>query len=136
EAIESMLILPTDDFVVSNTYSTNQYGELGLATGDKPLIQPTDAARPGTPEYAAVVADNAARGVTLDDGSTTNYLSAANQVLTPPYVSMTNPVRVGQSVTFVDPVVVDYRNNAWKFQPTATVLGPDNTDAPVLLDND
>ena len=136
ELIESMLIAPTDSFVVSNTYSTNQYGELGLATGGMPLIQPTDTARPGSPEYAAAVADNAARGVILDDGATTNYLSTANNGLTPPYVSMTNPVRVGQPVTFVDPVVVDYRNNAWKLQPTATVTGPDNTGSPVLLDND
>ena len=136
EVIESMLIAPTDSFVVSNTYSTNQYGELGLATGGKPLIQPTDIARPGTPEYAAAVADNAARGVTLDDGASTNYLSAANSGLTPPYVSMTDPVRVGQAVTFLDPVVVDYRNNAWKFQPTTTVTGPANTASPVTLAND
>ena len=135
EAIESMLILPTDDFVVSNTYSTNQYGELGLATGGMPLIQPTDIARPGSPEYTAAVADNAARAVTLDDAATTNYTAAANQAFTPPYVSLTNPVRVGQSVTFVDPVVVDFRNNVWKLQPTVRVTGPDSVDSPVLLDN-
>ncbi|MEZ5189305.1 MAG: ExeM/NucH family extracellular endonuclease [Microbacterium sp.] len=110
-------------FTVSNTYSTNQYGEVGLAAGTTPLHQATDAARPGTPEAAAVTADNAARAVTLDDGTSINYLSAANSALTPAYVSLVEPIVVGASVAFTDPVIVDYRNNAWKLNPTAPLAG-------------
>ena len=135
EAIESMLLLPSGDFTISNTYSTNQYGEVGLAAGDKPLVQWTDAARPGTPEAAAVQADNAARGVVLDDGRSTDFLSAANSGLTPPYISTTKPVRVGAKATFEQPVIVDYRNNAWKFNPTQPVVAPD-TNSPATFQDD
>lgn len=135
EALESMLYLPSGDLTVSNTYTTHQYGEVGLATGTTPLLQPTEVAAPGTPENAAVVADNAARGVVLDDGASTNFLSAANSGLTPPYVSLTNPVRVGAAATFTAPVVVDYRNNAWKLSPTLP-LGAAGGTAPVTFEND
>ncbi|MFC0645900.1 ExeM/NucH family extracellular endonuclease [Cellulomonas phragmiteti] len=134
ETLESMLFEPTGELTVTNTYSTNQYGEVGLATGTTPLLQPTEVGRPGSAEAAAVVADNAARGVVLDDGASTNFLGAGNGGLTPPYVSLENPVRVGAAVQFVEPVVVDYRNNAWKLSPTAPVVagGP----APVTFEDD
>jgi 5'-nucleotidase len=98
-----MLVAPQGEFTVSNTYATNQYGEVGLAAGSTPLRQPTDAARPGSSEAAAIAADNAARGVTLDDGTSINYLSAANSGLTPAYVSLVEPIVVGASVTFTAP---------------------------------
>ncbi len=123
ESLESMLVAPQGTYTVSNTYSTNQYGEVGLALGDEPLRQPTDAARPGSPEAAAIAADNAARAVVLDDGATTNYLNAANSALTPPYVSLVEPIVVGATATFTAPLIVDWRNNAWKLNPTAPLTG-------------
>lgn len=135
ESLESMLIAPQGTYTVSNTYSTNQYGEVGLALGDEPLRQPTDAARPGSEEAAAIAADNIARGVVLDDGATTNFLSTANTALTPPYVSLTEPVIVGAEATFTAPVIVDYRNNTWKFNPTATVVGDGVGDDLVVFAN-
>ncbi|WP_246159747.1 ExeM/NucH family extracellular endonuclease [Microbacterium rhizomatis] len=123
ESLESMLVSPQGAFTVSNTFSTNQYGEVGLASGTTPLRQPTDLAAPGTPEAAAVAADNAARAVVLDDGASTNFLSAANRGLTPAYIALNEPPRVGASVTFTAPVIVDWRNSAWKFNPTAPVVG-------------
>ena len=119
EALESMLVQPQGDFTVSNTFGTNQYGEVGLAAGTTPLRQPTDVARPGSPEAAAVATDNAARAITLDDGTSINFLSAANAGLTPAWVSLVEPLVVGASATFSAPVVIDYRNNAWKLNPTA-----------------
>ncbi|WP_374225988.1 ExeM/NucH family extracellular endonuclease [Cellulomonas sp. PS-H5] len=136
ETLESMLYLPSGDLTVTNTYSTNQYGEVGLASGTTPLIQPTEVARPGTPEYDAVVADNAARAVVLDDGASTNFLSAANTGLTPPYVSLENPVRVGAAATFTDPVVVDYRNSAWKLSPTLPLDAANPGGYPATFEND
>ncbi|WP_028046903.1 ExeM/NucH family extracellular endonuclease [Cellulomonas sp. URHE0023] len=133
EVLESMLVSPTGAFTVSNTFSTNQYGEVGLAAGSTPLVQPTEAGAPGSAQAAAAAADGAARAVVLDDGASTNFLSAANQSLTPPYVSLANPVRVGEAATFSAPVVVDFRNNVWKLNPTAPVVagGP----APVAFTN-
>jgi 5'-nucleotidase len=121
EALESMLYAP-GDFTVSNTYSTNQYGEVGLAAGDEPLLQPTDVARPGTVEAKEVDADNAARAVVLDDGASTNFLNASSSGLTPPYVSLDEPVRVGAGVEFTEPVVVDFRNSTWKLNPTRPLV--------------
>jgi 5'-nucleotidase len=123
EALESMLIAPQGAFTVSNTFATNQYGEVGLAAGEQPLRQPTDAAAPGSQEAAAIAADNAARAVTLDDGASINYLNAANTALTPPYVSLTEPVVVGGSAAFNEPLIVDWRNDAWKLNPTRALAG-------------
>ncbi|WP_424449506.1 ExeM/NucH family extracellular endonuclease [Microbacterium arborescens] len=123
EVLESMLIEPQGAFTVTNTYSTNQYGEVGLAAGDAPLRQPTDVARPGSPEAAAIAADNAARAVTLDDGTSVNFLTGGNRALTPPYVSLREPVVVGAGATFTAPHIVDFRNDTWKLNPTAPLVG-------------
>jgi 5'-nucleotidase len=135
ESLESMLFAGSGTYTISNTYATNQYGEVGLAFGHKPLMQPTDVARPGSTEATAVAADNAARTVVLDDGASTNFLTGANSGLTPPYISLDKPLRVGEKVTFVDPVVVDYRNNAWKLQPTAQVTAAQPGDYPATWTN-
>lgn len=127
EAHEGELYAPTGDFTVTDNYSTNQYAEIGLAAGDLPLIQPTDVAdAQDDAAIAAVVADNANRGVVLDDGASINFLpfgGGSNQDIPLPWLSKTNPVRVGSAVDFTGPVVLDFRNSTWKFQPTSQVTG-------------
>lgn len=150
ESIESMLFQPSGAYTVTNTFATNQFGEVGLAVGTKPLLQTTEVAKPGTPEILQVAADNLARAVTLDDGVSTNYLATStststcsprptpclvNGGLTPAYVSNTAPPRVGAPVTFNATVVVDYRFGLWRFQPTAPVVGPANAGSPVSFTN-
>ncbi len=124
EAHEGELLAPTDQFTVTNSYGANQYGEIGLATGDHPLVQPTEVVQDDDATgIAAVKADNAARAVTLDDGTSINYLSnnTPQQDLPLPWLTATHAVRVGAQATFLKPVVLDYRNNTWKFQPTSPV---------------
>ncbi|WKK73421.1 hypothetical protein Q0F99_13950 [Rathayibacter oskolensis] len=129
ETLESMLIAPQGAFTVTDTYDLNSYGSIGLAAGDSPLLTPTEVARPGTPELAAVVADNAARAITLDDGASINFLgSAANKAIPLPYLTPTEPIRVGAPATFTRPVVLDFRNSAWALQPT-TQLTVENADS-------
>jgi 5'-nucleotidase len=140
ESLEGMLYRPTGSYTVTNTFTTNQFGEVGLASGTKPLIQRTEVEKPGPAASSATEADNAARAVTLDDGSSTNFLATSggllvNGNLTPPYVSQTAPVRVGEPVAFNSDVIVDFRNNVWKFQPTSTVVGPANSTSPVSFGN-
>ena len=131
ESLEGMLFDPTDErFTVTNTFDTNRFGEVGLARGDSPLVQPTEVAdAQDTAAVAAVVADNAARAIVLDDGSSTDYTRNGN--LTPPYVSNTAPVRVGAPVRFTEPVVLTEGGSpsspTYRFQPTVTVSGPDYT---------
>ncbi|WP_181439442.1 ExeM/NucH family extracellular endonuclease [Curtobacterium sp. MCBD17_032] len=128
ESLESMLLAPQGTYTVADNYTTNQYGEIALATGTGRLLQPTEVARPGSAEAAAVAADNAARKVTLDDGASTNFLprddqgQAAREVPVP-WLTNAGPVTVGAATTFTAPVVLDYRNNVWKLQPTTPITG-------------
>ncbi|MDL9979641.1 ExeM/NucH family extracellular endonuclease [Microbacterium candidum] len=121
EAHEGELIAPLGDFTVADNYNANFYGSFTLAAGTTPLRQPTDAGTPGSAEAKAVVADNAARMITLDDGANVNYSQGANTATALPWLSDANPVRIGSSVTFRGPVVLEYRNSVWNFQPTAQV---------------
>ncbi|MFZ1381953.1 MAG: hypothetical protein WAS54_04085 [Scrofimicrobium sp.] len=47
QAIQSMLMMPTGDFAVTNNYDANSYGSLTISTTGKPLQQPTDVAPEG-----------------------------------------------------------------------------------------
>lgn len=123
ETLEGMLVEPQGDFVVTDNFDLNAFGVVGLAAGTTPLRQPTDVAPPletggDNSAYEAVVADNAARAVALDDGSSLNFLSAANKATPLPYLTVADPIRVGAAVTFERPVVLDFRNGGWNFQPT------------------
>ena len=92
------------DFTVSNTYSTNQYGEVGLAAGTTPLLQPTDARRPGFGRgRRGHRRQRRPRRHPRRRRDRSNFLSAANSGLTPPYVSLTEPVVVGAAVTLHRP---------------------------------
>ncbi|WP_346960408.1 ExeM/NucH family extracellular endonuclease [uncultured Arthrobacter sp.] len=128
ESLEAMLLTPQGPVTVADNYSLNQYGEIGLAGGTTPLEQPTAVAPYGSAEYTATVAANAARGIKLDDGASTNFLKdAANKALTLPYLTPADHVRVGAPVTFKTNVVLSYANDSWKFQPL-TQLTADNAD--------
>ncbi|WP_426514168.1 ExeM/NucH family extracellular endonuclease [Dactylosporangium sp. McL0621] len=121
EAHEGELIAPQGTFTVADNYDANWYGSFTLAAGDTPLRQPTDAGKAGSPEAQAVVADNAARTVTLDDGASVNYSSAANAGTPLPWLTPTNPVSIGSKVAFHQPVILEYRFSLWNFQPTRQV---------------
>jgi predicted extracellular nuclease len=124
EEHESELIAPTDRFTVTDNFDTNQFGEIGLATGDHQLWQPTDLYNPNLEpaQVAAVQADNAARGVVLNDGSSWNFLTSnKNDAMT--WLTPGNPVRIGSTATLAQPMILDYRNNLWELQPTSQVRG-------------
>lgn len=146
ESLEAMLLAPQGPVTVTDNYALNQYGEIGLAGGTAPLEQPTAVAAYGSAEYAATVADNAARGIKLDDGATTNFLKDAAAKAQPlPYLTASDHVRVGSPATFKTNVVLSYANNAWKFQPLTHLrpanadtvqpasFGPTRTDAPAAV---
>jgi predicted extracellular nuclease len=116
ESLEGMLVAPQGAYTVTDNFSLNQYAEIGLAHDTRPLPQPTDVAKPG-PAAQAVEADNATKRVVLDDGSSLNYLTTGKDTALP-YLTAEHSIRVGAPATFTKPVVLDYRNNAWKLQPT------------------
>src|SRR6185437_15203137 len=108
-------------FTVTDNYDANWYGSFTLAAGGTPLRQPTDAGTAGSADAQAAAADNAARTITLDDGSSTNFSSSSNTGIPLPWLTAGNTVSVGASVTFHESVVLDYRNSLWNFQPTTPV---------------
>lgn len=117
EKIESMLIQPGGKYTVSDVYTIGNYGELVLASGTTPLVQPTDQVDASDAAgLAAVAAQNAARKVILSDGA--SVTAVAGPV---PYTEPAHPARVGAAVTFNKPMVLDYRNDAWTFEPTSRV---------------
>jgi 5'-nucleotidase len=123
EAHEGELVAPQGDFTVSDNYDANFYGSFTLAAGDKALRQPTDAGRANSADAQATAADNAARTVTLDDGSSLNFSTAANSGTPLPWLTATGAVTIGAKVSFHQPLILEYRNSLWNFQPTAQVTG-------------
>ncbi|CAN5422278.1 hypothetical protein BH10ACT4_BH10ACT4_14160 [soil metagenome] len=125
ESLEGMLVAPQGAYTVTDNYSTNQYGEVELAHDTSPLLQPTAVAPVGSAAYQAVIAKNAAVRVTLDDGASTNFLSAANTGKPLPWLSLAAPLRIGAPVSFTRPVILEFRNSLWKLQPTTELTPAD-----------
>lgn len=129
ESLEGMLLAPQGAYTVTNNFATNSFGEVGLAAGTRPLPQPTDVVRPRTQAYTDLVADNARRLITLDDGASVNYVNGSKDVPLP-WLTADNEVRQGAPTTFVAPVVLDFRFG-WKLQPTTRLTGV--ADAPATF---
>jgi 5'-nucleotidase len=136
ETLEGMLVAPQGDFTITDNYTLNNYGELGLATGKTPLVQPTAVAPYGSADYTAAVTENAERAIKLDDGASTNFLSAGGSVVPLPWLSQETPMRIGSTAEFTAPVIFDNRNNAYKFQPLEA-LTPANAGSvqPIVFGN-
>ena len=100
----------------------NQYGSLTLAPGTSPLPNPTSVALPGA-DAQAVMADNAEKAIVLDDGATTNFMRSPGNRQTLPYVGVDSPAGVGSAVDFTTGVILDYRHDAWTFQPLGHLGG-------------
>ncbi|WP_157073111.1 ExeM/NucH family extracellular endonuclease [Kribbia dieselivorans] len=135
EALEGMLVAPQGEYTITNNYQLNQFGQVGLVKGGTPLYTGTDVALPGA-AADAVEADNQRRLITLDDGSSWNYMSNVTAKNSPlPYLSQDAPMRTGSQVTFTKPVILDYRFQ-WNFQPTGQVIGATGDANPVTNTND
>ncbi|MBO9578848.1 MAG: ExeM/NucH family extracellular endonuclease, partial [Microbacteriaceae bacterium] len=126
ESVESMVYDPSagnaGKWWITDTYDLNFTGDIGLAYGSGPLVQPTEVApHPATTaEYKALVDAELARSVTLDDTyAVTNYTTGTNRS-TPLYLDESDAlqVRVGAEVTFHENVIIDARSNAFKLQAT------------------
>ena len=131
ETYESMLLDPQGTWTITDNYATNQYGTLALTPGTEPLRAATDVVAPGQAAHDYEAA-NAARVITLDDGTNTNLLKGAATEVPYAYLANGAPARVGYHVTFSAPVVLEPRHGSWVFQPTSLVAGhPDR--APVTV---
>ena len=131
EALESMLVEPQGTWTITDNYQANQYGTLSLTPGSEPLRQATDAVAPGD-EARAMEADNAARTIALDDGTSTNLQRGAATGVPYAYLANGSPARVGYHVGFTGPVVLDSRHSAFVLQPTRMVAAhPDRSPVSI-----
>ena len=131
ETYESMLLDPQGTWTITDNYAANQYGTLALTPGMEPLRAATDVVAPGQAARDFEAA-NAARVITLDDGTNTNLLKGAATEVPYAYLANGAPARVGYHVTFSAPVVLEPRHGSFVFQPTSMVAGhPDRS--PVIV---
>ncbi|MGK2874925.1 MAG: ExeM/NucH family extracellular endonuclease [Nocardioides sp.] len=131
EAHEGELFAPTDT-VITDVYNFQTYGEFGLATGNRPLQQPAEICRDGDSAcIAAAQQDIKDRGLFLDDGTSTAFLTSGtfyspqnsnNSDIPYPYIDKTHSARVSAKVTFPQGGVLDFRNSKWYLQPPRPVL--------------
>ncbi|WP_404383072.1 ExeM/NucH family extracellular endonuclease [Knoellia locipacati] len=135
EQYEGMLVQPQGTYTITNNYGLNQYGQVGLAVGDQPLYTATDVVLPGV-AATAYEAENKKKYITLDDGSSWDYIRNETAQDSPlPYLSQAEPMRTGSQVSFAKPVILDYRFQ-WNYQPTSQIVGATDADDPVSTEND
>lgn len=133
EALEGMLVEPAGTYTITNNFTTNQYGEIGLAPGTEALRQPTNEVRPGTPAYDQLVADNTDKLITLDDGASINFSNAANQGTAIPWLTSDNEVRAGAHTHFTGPGILDFRFG-WKLQPLGQLTAANDASTRIVSD--
>ena len=120
ESLEGMLYRPTGAYTVTNTFTTNQYGEVGLASGTKPLIQPTEVAKPGPGGIQR--GRGRQRGPRGDPRRRVEHQlprdqrRSARQRRPHPAVRLADRSRAGRRGGHLHQAtsIVDFRNNAWK----------------------
>lgn len=124
EALESMLVMPTGAWAITDNYKVHQYGTLSLTPGHEPLRSATDVVAPGA-EAQAYEAANKAKTIDLDDGSTTNLTNFKEKAHTEHHAYLANgvPLRVGDLLYFSKPVILDSRYSNFVFQPTQMTAG-------------
>ncbi|WP_394263403.1 ExeM/NucH family extracellular endonuclease [Trueperella sp.] len=139
EKYEGMLIAIEGDYTITDNYNTNRYGELGLAPGLEPLLQPSQVYNPteNPAEIAALDEHNKNARVNLDDGMSWDLtrFNQNNDLIPVAYLNVNDPARVGAQVDFLQPMVLDYRNNSWKIQPTEPINLPGADDPANYVDN-
>ena len=125
EPYEGMLVRPKGPYTVTNNYTLNTYGELGLAPGERAHRTPTDIVAPGAPA-AELQAKQDAEVVYLDDGRTKDYFRTDKNTPLPYIVTSeggVKSIRTGDQVDFQTDVVVDYSFDQWRFQPLEPITG-------------
>jgi predicted extracellular nuclease len=128
ERLEGMLVAPADTLTVSEVFDLTSFGELTLSEGG-PLVQPTELARPRSPEAAAVAASNTIRRIVLDDGVSARVGTTAR-----PYLSPETPVRVGDELAFTSPLVrASASASGACSRPTARLPAPSRRRTPGRL---
>ena len=134
EPYEGMLVRPKGPYTVTNNYTLNTFGELGLAPGTEAHRTPTDVVAPGAPAQE-LQAKQDAEVVYLDDARTANYFFSDKETPLPYIVTSdggVKSIRTTDQVQFQTDVVVEYSFDHWRFQPLEPITGK-NTAAELPI---
>ena len=115
EAYESMLVLPTGDYLVASSHQLFNFGALWLNPGEL-NVKGTELKRPGA-EADAIAAANRADRILLDDGFNIQ-VSNSGHPNDQPYFTKDAVVRNGDAVDFGGKgLVLQYGFDDWRLQP-------------------
>ncbi len=117
EALEGMQVRIAAPLILAGQDQLPRHGELTVAFDDR-LWQPSEVAAAGTPEHAAVVADNARRRLRLDDGSSKRDPGALG------YLPEGAQLRTGMRLTGVQGVVDQRFDGGYRLQLTGPLQVP------------
>ncbi|NDK32176.1 ExeM/NucH family extracellular endonuclease [Nesterenkonia haasae] len=131
DALLGMLLAPQGDYTVTDHYTLNRFGEIGIVAGMDPLFNPTSVVEPGEPA-AQLAEENRERLIYLDDGATNDFQTSDLEL---PYLTADDPVRVGAAVEFEQPVILHYDFDEYRLQPTTRLDGPNDPATPASFEN-
>lgn len=119
ESLESMLVTPTGDYLVSSSHQLYNYGTLWLSP-EELAVKSTETTDAGA-DAAAIAAANRASRIFLDDGYNIQ-VSSSSHPGEQPYFSADTVVRNGDTVEFpANPYVLSYGFDDWRLQPTIPI---------------
>ena len=119
EPLESMLVAPTGDYLVSSSHQLYNFGTLWLSPGEL-AVKSTETTDAGDAANAIAAANRASR-LFLDDGYNIQ-ISNGSHPGDQPYFSADTVVRNGDTVEFpANPYVLSYGFNDWRLQPTIAI---------------
>lgn len=114
EALEGMYVTLPQDLAILEYFNFGRFGEVALGVDRQ--YQPTATYEPGSAEAIQLAIDNALERITLDDGRSFQNPDPAIHPNGEEF-TLENTFRGGDLVTNATGVL-DYRNSAYKVQPT------------------
>ncbi|WP_109472987.1 ExeM/NucH family extracellular endonuclease [Ornithinimicrobium cavernae] len=114
EPYEGMRVTFPQDLTILEYFNYGRFGEIALGTERQ--FQPTAVFEPGSPEAEALLAENLANRITLDDGRGNQNPDPAIHPNGEEF-TLDNLFRGGDLVTNATGVL-DYRFDLWRIQPT------------------
>ncbi|GAA1452910.1 ExeM/NucH family extracellular endonuclease [Nesterenkonia lacusekhoensis] len=130
EQLIGMTLSPEGDWTVTDNYgllhgeADSVGGVLGVVDGTDPLVNPTAQHHPDTQEREELAASNAERYIRLGHGGRNRWTSWSDEADMPlPYLSTGQVPRVGTSVEWNAPVILEHRYDEWRFEPTSFLPG-------------
>ncbi|GGE71141.1 ExeM/NucH family extracellular endonuclease [Nesterenkonia cremea] len=141
EELIGMALAPEGDWTVTDNYgllhgeADSVGGVLGVVDGTDPLVIPTAQHHPDAEEREELAVSNAERFIQLGHGGRNRWASWSDEADMPlPYLSTEQVPRVGSSVEWNAPVILEHRYDNWRFEPTSFLPGSPEQEPATFSD--